>query len=373
MSVVVEPVTTSRQLRDFARFPFHLYKGEKNWVPPLGSEETDLMDPKKNPTARHCDYRAFLARRNGEVVGRIVAVVNPLINEARGVSQVRFFMPDFVDDPEVTDALFGAVETFGRERGLAECVGPIGFQHLDKQGMLIEGFDELTTMAAYYNYPYYRDHMVRMGYGKDVDWLEFRVTAPTEIPEKFTRLTEIMKKRTGIRLLEARSKKDFLPYVHKLFDVLNEAYREIYGAADLDPAEIDHAREEYFGFIDTDFTKLALNEDGEAVGFGITMPSLSRALQKAKGRLFPFGFIHLLRALKKPEVLDFYLIGVLPEYQSRGVPLIIMTSIMEGAIRRGIRFAETNLELEDNKDVQGLWKMFETRQHKRRRAWKKAL
>lgn len=373
MAVELREVKRSGELRRFIMLPFSLYRNNPYWVPPFLKDEWNVLRRDRNPAYEDCDARFWLAYKDGRAVGRVAAIHNRKANEKWREKKLRFGWFDFTDDPEVSGALLQAVESWARELGLETVHGPLGFNDADREGMLIEGFDRLATLATNYNYPYYPQHMERLGYEKDIDWLEFFVKNPDEIPEKVVRVNELVLKRSGLRLLEAKTKKDFLPYVTGVFDVLNVAYDGLYGTTEFSPRQVEIFRDQYFGFIDPDFTKIVLDGSDKVVAFAITMPSLSTALQKAKGRLLPTGFAHLLHAMRHPKMLDLYLIGVLPEYQSRGVVAVMMTEINRAAIRRGVIGAETNLELETNKAVQDIWKHYEHEQHKRRRCYRKNL
>lgn len=372
MSVEVRQVEDRRGLGRFIRFPFSLYRGNRYWVPPLLMDEWNTLDSRKNPAFKHCRTAFFMAHRDRRPVGRVVAIINDRYIEKWKNRHCRFGWLDFVDDPEVSRALMDAVEQWARDRGMTAVHGPLGFTDLDREGMLIEGFEELGTMATYYNHPYYPKHMESLGYRKDIDWVEFEVRVPTEVPERALRVNELVLKRSKVHLVQG-GKKEHLRYGRGLFDVLNVAYKDLYGVVELDDEQVNSYIKQYLGFMNVDYAKIVVDEHDKVVGFGITMPSLSRALQKSRGRLLPFGFVHLLWALKRPTQVDFLLIAVLPEYQSRGLTAPIMTEITAAAIRNGLRSAETNPELETNTQVQSMWKVYDSRQHKRRRAFIKEL
>jgi ribosomal protein S18 acetylase RimI-like enzyme len=372
MSVEIREVTTHRELKTFITFPFRLYKGNQCWVPPLLMDEFTTLDPKKNPAYKHCDVKLMLAYRDGKPVGRVAAIVNQKYIEKWKNRYCRFGWLDFEDDPEVSSALMGAVEEFARSHDLEAVHGPLGFTDLDREGMLIEGFSELGTMDTYYNHPYYPKHMEALGYGKDVDWVEFEVMVPKEVPEKVLRVQEIVLKRSKVRLVSG-PKKIYRKYARGLFDVVNEMYKDLYGVVELTQEQMQAYTDQYFGFLNPDFVRIFVDDNDKVVGFGLTIPSLSRALQRARGRLFPFGFIHLLHALRHPKQIDFLLVAVLPEYQPKGLVAILMNEITVNAIKYGVVSAETNPELETNREVQAMWKHFESRQHKRRRAFIKKL
>jgi len=373
VDVIIKEVTTLRELRAFIRFPNRLYRGNPYWVPSLFMDDYQTFRRDKNPAFDYCEARYWLAYRGREIVGRIAGIYNGEHVEKWQQPYMRFGWPDFVDDPDVSAALFQQVESWAKEKGLTAVHGPLGFTDLDREGMLVEGFDEVGTMATFYNYPYYPAHLEKLGYVKDVDWMEYEIVVPPEINPTIARIADVMLRRYNLRYLEAKSKKDILPYVHQVFELLNEAYQHLYGVVPLTERQIDYYKEMYFGLISPEFVPIVLDEHDRVVAFGITMPSLSKALQKSDGQLLPFGWFHLLRAMRKMDRADLYLIGVHPEYQGKGVNAIMMNAINEVFVRRGITRAESNPELETNQNVQGQWKYYETRQHKRRRCFIKHL
>jgi GNAT superfamily N-acetyltransferase len=373
MSVVLKEVRTGRDLKRFIHFPFTLYKDSPYWVPPLIQDELNTLRKEKNPAFAHCEAKYVLAYRDGKIVGRIAMLINWKFIEKWKKKYARFGWIDFIDDREVSKALIEYAEHWARERGMEGIHGPMGFTDLDREGMLIEGFEELGTLPMIYNYPYYPEHLGALGYKKDVDWLEFEIKTPTEINEKVLRVQDLVLKRSGLRLVEARKPKDLKPYAHQIFDVINEAYSDLYGVVELTEPQINAYVKQYFGFIQTDYTKVIVDKDDRMVAFGIAMPSLSQACRRAKGRLFPFGFIHFLHALHHPKQIDMYLVAVRPKYQGMGVNAILMTEITRSGIRNGITSAETSGELENNKAVQDLWKYYDKRRHKRRRCFIKPL
>ncbi len=372
MSVSVRDVAGDRDFARFIRFPFRLYRGNRYWVPPLLQDERSSLDPRKNPAFEHCRVRLLLAEEDGRLIGRVAAIINDRYIRKWGNKYCRFGWLDFIDDARVPAALLGAVEAWARENGLEAVHGPLGFTDLDREGMLIEGFEELGTYATYYNHPYYPRHLEALGYAKDVDWIEFYVSAPKQIPEKVVRVQELVLKRGGLKLVEPKLK-TLVSYAQKIFAMINEAYAELYGVVELTPAQVDMYVKQYFGFLNPDYAKLVVDAQDQVVAFGLAVPSLSRALQRCRGRLLPFGFLHLLWALKRPRVIDMLLVAVKPEYQARGLPAILMTEITRNSILHGVRGAETNPELESNTQVQAIWKHYDARQHKRRRCYLKRL
>lgn len=375
MGVVIKEVTSKKELKKFVKFNIDLYKGNPYHVPGLIEEEMVTLDKKKNPAFEFCDAIYFLAYKDGKIAGRIAGMINRKSNEVWNQQRARFGFLDFIDDTEVVNALFEAVEKWAAKQGMKEIHGPMGFTDMDHEGMLIEGFDQLGTMAAIYNYPYYPQHMERMGYSKDQDWHEFKIYIPEGIPEKHQRIGEIVKKKYGLKTMKFKKTKEIWPYAQKIFETLNEAYAPLYGFAPLTQKQIDYYVKMYIPMIRLDLVTLIIREeDDTVVGFGISLPSLSKAMQKAKGHLFPFGWIHLLKALKtKPKVIDLYLTGVLPEYQNKGVNALLFNNLIPVYIGLGVEYAESNPELASNNAVQAQWDYFKREHHKTRRAFIKKL
>jgi GNAT superfamily N-acetyltransferase len=373
MDVQIREVTGSKQLKAFIRFPATLYRGNPYFVPSLFFDESNTLRRDKNPAFDHCEAKYWLAMRGGRIVGRIAGIINRLHIEKWKQPYVRFGWIDFIDDPEVSGALLGAVESWAKEKGMTAVHGPLGFTDLDREGMLIEGFDELGTLATIYNHPYYPVHLEKLGYVKDTDWMEYEMAVPSEPNATIARIADIALRRNKLTLLNVRRKKQLLAYAGDLFHLLDDEYKKLYGVVPLTQKQMDSYIKQYFGFITPEFVPIVLDSDGRMIAFGITMPSLSRALQKAKGRLFPFGFIHLMRALKKNDRADLYLVAVKSEYQGKGVNAILIHKMNEVYNRLGITKAESNPELETNRLVQDQWKYFEKRQHKRRRCFIKHL
>jgi GNAT superfamily N-acetyltransferase len=373
MTVVLKEICTTRQFCQFITFAEGLYRGNPYYVPALVMDEMNTLHPKKNPSFAHCEARYWLAFQDGHIVGRVAGILNHKHMEKWNEHYLRFGWLDFLDDLAVSTALLGAVEDWARELGMEAVHGPLGFTDLDREGMLVKGFDELGTLATIYNHPYYPEHLEQLGYNKAVDWVEYELKVEKEPPEKVTRAAKIVLKRNNLRLLNIRRKGDLLAYAPQLFNLINEEYSHLYGTVPLTDAEIRHYTDAYFGFINPDFVPFILNEDDEMVAFGVTIPSLSKALQKSRGRLLPLGWWRLLRALRKNDRADLYLVAVKKRYQGLGLTLVMMEQIYRVFAERGITVAETNPELETNVDIQGQWKLMEKRQHKRRRVFIKKL
>jgi len=373
MAVELREVTNRRGLRAFVQFPLGLYRGHPFYVPTLFEDDVNTLDWNRNPAFAFCQARYWLAYRDGEAVGRIAAIHNPRHAEKWGEPYLRFGWIDFVDDPEASAALLGAVEDWARRKDLKAVHGPLGFTDLDREGMLIEGFDELGTLATAYSYPYYPEHMARLGYEKDVDWVEYEIKVPAEANPKIARIAKMVLRRYDLHPLQVKRRSELLAYAPEALEMVNEAYAHLYGSTRLTEGQIASYVKQYFGFLDPAFTPAVLDGKGKIVAFGVTMPSLSRALQKCGGRLIPVGFAHMLRAMKRNDRGDLYLVAVRKDYQRKGVPAVLMEMLRPVFVERGIRTLESNPELETNIDVQGQWKYFDARQHKRRRCFIKAV
>lgn len=374
--VTVKPIGSSKkELLKYIRFGIDLYKGNPYFVPPLISDDLATLSPDRNPAFDNCSAQCFMAYRDGKPVGRITAIINDLVNLKDGEKVCRFGFVDFIDDRETVDALFEAVEEWGRKRGCTSLIGPMGFSDMDHEGMLIEGFDEMGTMATIYNYPYYPCHMERMGFAKDVDWVEYRMKVPDTVPEKYQRIADIVKKKYGLKVKKYTSRKKIKEeYGVALFELINEAYADLYGYSPLTPKQIEYYINAYLGMLRLEDVCVVTDADDRLIAVGISMPSLSKALQKSQGRMFPFGWYHLLKAIKgHSDVVDLLLVAVKPEYQSRGVNAVLFADLIPNYIANGYKYAESNLELEGNESVQKQWEYFERRQHRRRRAWRKAI
>lgn len=375
MSVVIKEVTSKKELKEFVKFNIELYKGNPYHVPGLVEEEMVTLDKKRNPAFELCDAVYYLAYKENKIVGRIAGMINRRSNEVWKQQHARFGFVDFIDDKEVVDALFNAVETWAKKQNMDSLHGPMGFTDMDHEGMLIEGFDQRGTMAAIYNYPYYPQHMERMGYNKDQDWHEFKIYIPDSIPDKHVRIGEIVKKKYGLKIIKFKKTKEIWPYAQKIFETLNTAYAPLYGFAPLTQKQIDYYVKMYIPMLRLDLVTVIIREEDDAVvGFGISLPNLSDAMKKAKGHLFPIGWIYLLKALKsKPKVIDLYLTGVLPEYQNKGVNALLFNDLIPVYQSLGVEYAESNPELETNSAVQAQWDYFKREHHKSRRAYIKEL
>lgn len=374
MSITIKPVTTKKEMKQFICFNYDLYKDSPYAVPDLYTDVRDTFDPSTNAAYEFCEAQPFIALRDNKVVGRIAAIINHKANSAWEKQCVRFGWVDFIDDAQVADALFATVEQWGKERGMTEVQGPLGFTDFDPEGMLIEGFDRIGTMATIYNYPYYPKHMERMGYEKDADWVEYLLTAPTELPEKHARITRIVKEKFGLRVVKYTSHKKLAQERGvAIFEMLNEAYAHLYGYSALSEKQIQQYIKAYLPLLDLRLVPLIVDKDDNLIGFAVLLPSLAKAFQKARGRMFPFGWWHLIKALKwnDTQTSEMLLIAVKPEYQGRGAVALLFADIIPIHYELGYRYSESNPELEVNTKIQSQWDYFERENHKRRRAYKK--
>lgn len=367
----IEP--TRKNLKMFTQFQIDLYEGNDCYVPPLISDDVATLSPSKNPAFDFCGACYFMAFRDGKPVGRVAGMINRQVNESHGKRTARFGFIDFVDDREVSRALMEAVETWARNKGMDRLIGPLGFTDLDHEGMLVEGFGELSTMATIYNYPYYPEHLESLGYKKDSDWVEFVMDVPDSIPDKYNRIADIVKKKFGLRVLKYKSRKRIKEeYGRALFHLINDAYDGLYEYSHLTERQIDYYIDIYLGLLNLDLVTLVVDKEDKLVGVGISMPSMSRALQKSHGKLLPMGWWHLLKGLKgKNDRVDLLLVAVKPEYQNKGVNALLFQDLIPYYQKYGFKWAESNPEMETNAKVQGQWEYFTNRQHRRRRSYYK--
>ena len=379
-SVQIKRVETKKDLKAFIEFHYDLYEGNPYDVPNLYSDEWNTLSKDKNAAFDFCEAEYFLALKDGKVVGRVAAIINHRANEKWQKKDVRFGWIDFIDDIEVSKALLKAVEDYGREKGMTSVVGPLGFTDMDPEGMLIWGFDQLGTMATIYNYDYYPKHMEKLGgWEKDNDYVEYRLDVPETAPEKYTKIAEMVEKRYNLHARKLTKKEIFEGgYGKKLFDLINVTYSHLYGFSELSERQIDQYVKMYFPLADLDLITVVEdgNKDNQLVGLAITIPSLTRALQKCRrGRLFPFGWWHLLRAIKfhKTEVVDLLLIGVLPEYRSKGANSLVFADLIPRYVKYGFKWGETHVEMETNESVQSQWGPLDPTMHKKRRCYRKAI
>lgn len=375
MIEIREVAPTKSNIKKFVKFERDLYKGNPYYVPPLLSSELDNLLPERNPAFDFCEGQYFMAYRDGKPVGRITVMINRQINDISSEKIARFGWIDFVDDPEVAARLLETAEDWARKKGMTKLVGPLGFTDMDREGTLVEGFDELGTMATIYNHPYYEGHIRAAGYEKDSDWMEFVMEVPDGIPEKYNRIADIVKKKFGLKVLKYSSRsKVKKEYGHALFHLINETYKDLYQYSPLTERQIDKYIDDYLNLLNLDLLCLIVDKDRRLVGVGIALPSMSRALQKSHGKMLPFGWYHLLKGLKGVnDRVDLLLVAVAPDYQNKGVNALLFQDLIPQFIKYGYKYAESNPEMESNAKVQSQWEYFNRRQHRRRRSFFKNL
>lgn len=375
MVEVKELKPSKKNIKEFINFQIDLYDGNQYFVPPLVLDEINTLSPSVNPAFDFCEQALFMAYRDGKPVGRIAGIINRQVNEQSNEKTARFGWIDFIDDEEVSKALIKALEEWAHKKGMNKIIGPLGFTDLDNEGMLVDGYEELSTMATIYNYPYYPKHIERLGYQKESDWVEFLMNVPDGIPERYNRIAEIVKSKYNLRIVKYNNRKRLKSdYGYALFELINEAYKDLYQYSKLSDRQIEHYIGIYLDLIDLDLITIIVDENDKLIGVGISMPSMSRGLQKSKGKLFPFGWYHLLKGLKgKNDRVDLLLVAVHPDYQNKGVNALLFQDLIPFYIKKGYKYAESNPELETNSKVQSQWEAFTPRQHRRRRSFIKNL
>ncbi len=372
MTITIREIHTKKELKDFIRFGIDLYKNCEFAAPPLLMDDLLNLTKGKNPALDFCETAYFVAVKDQKIVGRIAAIINPVANKTWDQNHARFGWIDFIDDIQVTKALFEAAEKWAKQKGMDTIHGPLGFTDFDHEGTLIEGFDRLGTLATIYNYPYYPALIEQCGYVKDVDWKEYLITVPEVFPEKYFRIAEIVKYKYKLEAKRFKSRKEVVDkYAMKIFDLLNLTYSHLYGFTKLNEKQMAFYIKLYFSFFRLDTVSIVVDEKDDVVALGIAMPSFTKALQKAKGRLFPFGWYYMLRSLAKNDLIDLYLMAVHPDYQNKGVNSIIFADIMPNSAKNGYKFAESNPELETNTRMSSQWASFEYVNHKKRRVYTK--
>lgn len=374
--VEIVTVETKKQLREFVSFPTRLYKDVWQAVPDLYSEEMAYMTPKTNPAYDYCETKLFLAVENGRTVGRIAAILNNKYNEKTGEKRMRFSRFDVEDNAEAAAGLLGAVEDFAREKGMERVHGPIGFSDLDKQGMLVEGYELPDTSITLYNHPYYNTFMDQNGYSKEVDWIEFLLEANEQSTRRVGRIADRVLKLNGARLLEIKKFKDIKPRVGEIFELINTCYAQLYGTTPLTKKMQDYYLEQYFKMLNFDYVSVCVDRNDKIAAFALAFPSLAKAFKKSNGKLFPLGFLRILHAMRHTDTLELALIAVRPDLQGKGFNAVVCNEVLQNGVKNGVRRAETGPMLETNDKIQSQWlKMFEGHytQHKRRRCYVKQL
>jgi hypothetical protein len=373
MNIKIIEVSTQKELKQFTSFTNKLYRNEKNYIPVLENKELETLNPKKNAASEYCQSKLWLAMRNNEVLGRIAGIINTKYNKKTNTNYARFGWFDFINDQDVAHALLATAENWARENKMDVMHGPLGFTSFDASGVLVDGFEEMPTSFGHYNYSYYMDILEKEGYEKEVDWIEFRIKVPAQIPEKIIKFSEYIKQRYQVHEIELKSKKQMLDYVDDFFAILNKSYAHLFAFNELSVKQKEQIKKEFFGILQTEYVCFIEDNNNQLVAFGISTPSLAKALKKANGRIFPFGFYHLIKALKQNDTAELLLVGVDNKYKNKGLTAIIFNKIMHTFIQKGIKNVETTRELEENSSVQQLWSKYDFRQHKRARCYIKKL
>ncbi len=373
MSIIIKEVSDKKSLEDFVKLPYRLYKENNYWIPPIISDERNALKPEKNPAFEFCTVKFWVAYKDNVCVGRIGGIVNALWIEKEKRNIGRFTRAEFINDKEVPALLFATVEKWLKEQGMEEVQGPLGFSNLDHQGLLIEGHDWLPSIASDYHWDYYQNYFEAAGYEKEIDWLEFRITFPDALPEKSFKVAEMIMGRYGLRPVNFTSSKEIEPYKQEVFDLFNQAFANLFGTFALPQKLIEYYMGKFFPMLNPKYVKVILDKEDKMAGFLVALPSLSKAMQKANGKLLPFGWWHIMRALKKPKEMDLMLTGVRPELQKLGVAALLMNELWKTAEADGVKFVETTGMLENNNVAIQMWKSFEHIQHKRKRCFKKTL
>jgi len=371
INITIKEVISKCELKKFIAFPEKLYKDCDNWVNPLWIDEINTLSKGKNPAFEYCDAYYFLAFRGKEIVGRVAAILNHNANRDWNENYMRFGWLDFIDDFEVASALMGRVESLAKERGMTAVNGPFGFTDMDREGLLVEGFEKMGSLTTLYNYPYYSTYLERLGYKKDIDWEQREFDVPYEVPEKLRKYSEIVQKRYNVHVLEPVSKRKLKKYGRGMFEALNEAFAPLYGFSKLTEGQIDAYVKQYIPLINFDLICIVVDSSDRVVGFAVTMPSLSKALKKSRGKILPFGFLHLLNALKKYELIDMLMIGIIPEYHNKGLNAVIFNHLNLSFIKLGTKRVIANPQLENNVAVQNIFDYYPAKPYMTRRCYLK--
>ena len=374
MNITLKEVATRKELKDFVHFPNELYKDNTYYMPQIESMDRDTLDPKKNHAFEVCEGKCWLAyNENGKIVGRVAGIINHRYNEKVGEKICRFGFIDFIDNQEVSKVLMNAVKRYAKEKDMTMVSGPTGFLEFDAAGILVEGFDQIPTAYGKYNAPYYEQHLLQLGYKKEVDFVEYRILVPDVIPERYARFAEVVAEKNELHQAVLHKRSDVDPYLDGVFACMNAAYSKLHDFSELTPGQCDDLKKQFLSNINVDFVSIVLDKTEKVVAFGVGLPSLSLAMQKAKGHLFPFGFIHILKALKKNDTIDLLLIAIDDEYQNKGINAMIFDKFAQGITKNGIKYIESTRELENNTTVRNLWGRFEHTLHKRARVYNKSI
>jgi len=371
--IIVKEVTTKKGLKTFVKFPFSLYKDSKYWVPPIIKQELETFNKDKNPIFKDAEARFFLAYKGREVVGRIAAIVNWLEVDKQQIKKMRFGWFDFIDDFEVSKALLETIENIGHNHKLKYAEGPVGFSNLDKVGVMTEGFDSIAPMITWYNHPYYVNHYKKHDYVIEKEYSESKFPFKNVKPETFKKAQELIKRRYKLKSLKFSKTEEVMPYADKMFDLFNESYASLSSFVEITDIQKEYFKKKFISFVNPEYIKFVVDENDKLIGFAIVMPRFAEALQKANGKLFPFGFRHILKAKKNSKDVIFYLIGIHPEYQNKGVHAVIFNEYYETFTEKGIKTCYRTPELEDNEAIHKIWKHFDPVVYKRRKTFRKDL
>ena len=374
MNIIIKEVSTKKDLKKWIEFPNTLYEGNEYYVPFLANDEAETFSPDKNPAYAFCETRLFLAYKDNKIVGRIAGLINHAYNKKWNKNAIRYTRFDFIDDYDVSKALFETVVAWGRERGYTEIMGPIGFTDMDHEGMLVEGFEEFNMSITFYNHPYYLEHMERLGLQKDIDWIEYRINVPETFDPRFERICNHLIKKHGYQVVTYDNRKVLYTDALEAFKVIDIAFSKLYGTVPLTPEIIKHSLDGYIPLVNLDYICSIKDKDGKIIGFGVLVPSIAKALKKSNGKMLPFGIFRLLKALKgKNDTLEMFFVAVHPDYQVQGLPAILINTLTPKIMANGVKFCETGPMLETNAAVHSMWRHFEKRQHRRRRCYIKKI
>ena len=374
MNIIIKEVSTKKDLKKWIEFPNTLYEGNEYYVPFLANDEAETFSPDKNPAYAFCETRLFLAYKENKIVGRIAGLINHAYNKKWNKNAIRYTRFDFIDDYDVSKALFETVVAWGRERGYTEIMGPIGFTDMDHEGMLVEGFEEFNMSITFYNHPYYLEHMERLGLQKDIDWIEYRINVPETFDPRFERICNHLIKKHGYQVVTYDNRKVLYTDALEAFKLIDIAFSKLYGTVPLTPEIIKHSLDGYIPLVNLDYICSIKDKDGKIIGFGVLVPSIAKALKKSNGKMLPFGIFRLLKALKgKNDTLEMFFVAVHPDYQVQGLPAILINTLTPKIMANGVKFCETGPMLETNAAVHSMWRHFEKRQHRRRRCYIKKI
>ena len=374
MGIEIKEVLTKKDLWTWVRFPNKLYKDNEFFVPFLENDEFETFSQNKNPAYAFCETRLFIAYKDGKIAGRIAGLINHAYNKKWGKNAVRFTRFDFIDDYEVSNALFGAVVKWGKEKNHTEIMGPIGFHDIDHEGMLVEGFDKLNMSITFYNHPYYLTHMEKLGLQKDIDWIEYKIFVPESVDKRYERIANAVLKKENYKVVTYTDRKVLYKDAFEAFDLIDEAYSKLYGTVPLTEDIVRSTIDAYIPLVNLDYICGIKDKDNKIICFGFMVPSIAKALKKSNGKMFPFGIVRMLRALRgKNDTLEMFLVAVNPELQSRGLPALLINELLKKSIENNVRYCETGPMLETNTKIHSLWRHFDKEQHKRRRCFIKRI